>query len=242
MNEIIITIDVDWASDPAIQAVSNILRYYKIKSTWFVTHNSEAIDSLKVENGLFELGIHPNFMPGSSHGESIQSVISSLLEIVPNAISMRSHAVYQSSPLLAEIVRETPIKIDSTLFLPEMPNIVPVRHLTPYGALVRLPFFWADDYELLKEKPLWNFNRFIDIPGIKVLMFHPIHIALNSNSMEIYNKYKTNNMRSCKSDSQTIMDSIMNSTTGVASFFMEAIKYLNSFGLANKHIKDFKST
>jgi len=241
MNEFIISIDVDWVPDAAIKAVSSILRQYNIKTTWFVTHSSNAIDNLRSEVGLFELGLHPNFLPGSSQGHSIKEVMTNLLQIVPDAISMRSHAVYQSGPLLSDIVRDTPIKVDSTLFLPEMPNIRPVCHLTPHGKLMRIPFFWADDYELMKSKPNWDFSRFVNVPGIKILMFHPIHIVLNSESLASYNYHKRNGASFDGLELNTMLEMIVNSKKGIASFFMQAVKYIHSSCPKNKIIKDFRS-
>lgn len=239
MNEFVITIDVDWAPDIAIDIVANILRRYEIKSTWFVTHYSQAIDSLRSYADLFELGIHPNFLPGSSHGTSAKEVITTLMQIVPEAQSIRSHCVFQSGPLLSTIVLETPIKVDSTLFLPEMPNIRPIAHLTPHGTLTRLPFFWADDYELLKKQPIWNLDRYLTIPGIKVLMFHPIHILLNSESISAYNDYKLNAEEYNETSLDQAIDRLTKSDKGIASLFMQAIKHVSKTRSEMKTIKDY---
>ena len=66
-NEInpLLTFDTDWAPDYTIDYVSEKLEKAKIKSTWFITHDSPAIQRL-VNNPLFEVGIHPNFLSNST--------------------------------------------------------------------------------------------------------------------------------------------------------------------------------
>jgi hypothetical protein len=180
LNRSLITLDVDWAPDFAIELAARVLIESRIKATWFITHMSPAIESLRKRSDLFELGVHPNFLPGSSHGDSVKEVLEYVMRLVPDAISMRSHSAYQSGPMLNEVTASTRIRFDSSIFLPEMSYISPVEHLTPNGSIYRIPFFWADDYEMLKQRPAWRPERYKNVLGIKIFMFHPIHIALNS--------------------------------------------------------------
>jgi len=189
MNDTFITLDVDWAPDFVIDAVAEVLSEHGTKATWFVTHASPAVKRLGLYP-LFELGIHPNFLPGSSHGSCVEDVLRHMMSLVPTARSMRAHAVFQSGPLLSEVVRQTPIRVDSTTFLPEMPNIMPLQHLTPNGTLTRIPFLWSDNHEMLRPRSDWTPRRFIDMPGYKVFLFHPLHIFLNSRSSDRYTKIK----------------------------------------------------
>jgi len=72
-------------------------------ATWFVTHDTPLISRLRT-NSKFELGIHPNFdflIQGEPrNGGNAQEVVARLLEIVPEAKSVRSHSMTQSSRLL----------------------------------------------------------------------------------------------------------------------------------------------
>ncbi|HEY8645027.1 MAG TPA: hypothetical protein VIL77_04030 [Gaiellaceae bacterium] len=63
-----LTLDVDWCPDSAIDDVAELLIERDVPATWLVTHTSPAIDRLRLRADLFELGIHPNFLPGSTHG------------------------------------------------------------------------------------------------------------------------------------------------------------------------------
>jgi len=77
INESLLTFDCEWAPNFILEHVSNLLIESEVKSTWFVTNESAIIEELK-QNSLFELGIHPNFYPGSSQGEDSDSVLKNL--------------------------------------------------------------------------------------------------------------------------------------------------------------------
>ena len=60
MNDLVLTLDMDWAPDCAIDFVSEELVSREVRATWFVTHASPAVHRLREHPELFELGIHPN--------------------------------------------------------------------------------------------------------------------------------------------------------------------------------------
>ena len=59
------SMDVDWASEYAIEQSTGLFQEYDLPVTVFVTHKSAAIDRLR-ESGKIRCGIHPNFMLNSS--------------------------------------------------------------------------------------------------------------------------------------------------------------------------------
>lgn len=126
MDDVYLTLDVDWAPDFMIDNVAERLVSQGVNATWFVTHESPAIDRLRRHPGLFELGIHPNFSRGSTHGATPEAVLRSCLSLVPDAVSMRTHALIQSSPLLVQVRASTSIRIDVSMFLPHHANLQPV--------------------------------------------------------------------------------------------------------------------
>ena len=117
VDELILTLDIDWAPDFVIDEVASLLKEKRVRATWFVTHESKAIGRLREEPDLFELGIHPNFLPGSSQGSTPAEILTYMNSLVPDAISIRSHTVVQSGPLLAAIATYTNVKVDSSQFL-----------------------------------------------------------------------------------------------------------------------------
>lgn len=193
MDEFSISIDIDWAPDFAIEAVANKLIDCQVKCTWFVTHNSAAIKKL-AQNSLFELGIHPNFFPLSTQGNNEDEIIQFCLDIVPGAKSVRTHALFQSSRLLKKLREDHGLLIDSSIFLPYTPNILP--HLVSYShyskPLVRIPYFWEDDLECYRPDKNWGFdNERFFCQGLKIFNFHPTYIYLNIDEMNGYEKLKT---------------------------------------------------
>jgi hypothetical protein len=227
INKFVLTFDVDWAPDFVINEVASVLITKKIKATWFITHSSPALDMLRKHEELFELGIHPNFLPRSSHGGTPEEVLRHMLRIVPEAVSTRSHAVVQSGPLLNLITEKSSIRIDSTIFLPEMANIQPVIHPTRNANLFRIPFFWADDYEMTKTNPKWVFSPYENVPGLKVMMFHPIHIFLNSSSTLQYTSLRKQMDSNIEQNTYDNLNSFIWRGQGTKTFFNDFINWLS---------------
>ena len=184
---IALTLDIDWAPDHVIDEVAGRLVGAGVRATWFVTHASPAVDRLRDHPELFELGIHPNFLPGSSHGASVDDVLRSCMTLVPDARAMRTHSLVQSTPILTRVVEVTPIDVDVSLHLPGHPGLVPVEQAPPAPPMRPIPFWWEDDYEMYRPVPDWSLDRRLDATdGLRVLNFHPIHVVLNSASLDGY--------------------------------------------------------
>jgi len=176
-----LTLDLDWAPDFIIDEVAGVLIERKVKATWFITHLSPAVERLRAAADLFELGLHPNFLPGSTHGRSPEEVLGHLRSLLPEAVSMRSHGLVQATGLLVKAASEYGVEVDSSLFLPGQSHLRP--HLFHYQAarLWRVPFFWEDDCEMYAPRPAWGLNReLISRPGLKIFNFHPVFVALNA--------------------------------------------------------------
>ncbi len=230
-----LTLDVDWAPDCAIDYVAQILIERNVKATWFVTHRSEAIEKLEEHSDLFELGIHPNFLDGSTHGKSEDEVLAHIKEIVPNAITMRTHGLYQSTSFLIKANVKYGIDIDVSLFLPRAPNLIP--HLIQWhGAkLWRIPYFWEDDSEMFEDHSLWNLlDEKLCVPGMKIFDFHPIHIALNSNKFSLYNDLKQ--IKPLKDWSLDFINAHTNKSSGARTTFLELTEKLSGRGKKIKEI------
>jgi len=225
INESLLTFDCEWAPNFILEHVSNLLIESEVKSTWFVTNESAIIEELK-QNSLFELGIHPNFYPGSSQGEDSDSVLKNLKKIVPKSKSIRTHRLLQSSPLLCKF-QEYGIENDVSIFLPYTKNITP--HYSKYLNLFRFPFFWEDDAEMV-ENSSWSINDTkLNINGLKIYNFHPILIYLNSKDLKSYNQLKES-IDIKKITKQNIQKYINMNSSGVSTFFKELISSLSGKG------------
>ena len=123
-----VTFDIDWAPDCAIDFAANLLAERGVKSTWFVTHLSPAVERLRSCPDLFELGIHPNFMPKSSHGVEPEQVLKTCMEFVPEAVSVRTHGLLQSGSLFDLVMSLTPVTFDVSLFHPRALQIEVIKY------------------------------------------------------------------------------------------------------------------
>lgn len=223
----IVTLDVDWAPDFMIDSAAQLLVEAGVRSTWFVTHESRAIDRLRQRPDLFELGIHPNFLPGSTHGSTPTEVLKKCLEIVPEAQAFRTHSLVQSTPLLCEVMRSTQLTVEASLYLPDQYAVGPFRFDWEGHSVLRVPFHWEDDLEMARATPRWNLGT-APRPG-EVFAFHPIHIYLNSCDMEAYNSLKQRFPRVTDID-RASADAAVNAGAGTRTMFLEVVNRLRSGG------------
>ena len=187
---IAISFDIDWAPEFMVESIVDRLIEANVKSTWFVTNEGSYLAKMRARPDLFELGIHPNFFPGSSHGSSVPDVISHMKNLVPEAKLSRSHGVFQNGQVLFDLVAIGEIEMDCTMFTYGVPFKKCSTLYTPGGNLQRMPVFWADDHEFNSPTSEWTFNKFLNEQGHMIFSFHPIHVYLNSNSSDHYDKLK----------------------------------------------------
>ncbi len=131
------------------------------------------------------LGIHPNFLPGSSHGDSAEAVVKHCRELVPGSTTCRTHGFAESTYWLAALGRHG-IRADSNTCLMLQPGIVPLMHAS---GLLRFPVFLEDDVLMHWAggvPPLDAVAEHLFTPGLKILNFHPAHVGINSRSVAHY--------------------------------------------------------
>ena len=63
-----------------------------------------------------------------------------------------------------------------------------------WNGLCKVPIFWEDDLELMYGLNN-NITSLINLKGLKVFNFHPIHIFLNSENIERYERAKSYNQK-----------------------------------------------
>ena len=226
----VVTLDVDWAPDWMIDASAEILIRNRVKATWFVTHGSPAVSRLAENRELFELGIHPNCLPHSTHGRTECEVLEHLKDLVPDAVCMRTHSLYQSSPFLFLAARKYGIRIDVSLFLPRTADLRPHRFQISEDGLWRIPYFWEDDYEMYVDGPIWScWDERLRIQGLRVFDFHPVHVVLNSARLDPYEKLKQE--RNLRDWSAEFVEPSVNKGVGTATMFGELADELNGRGM-----------
>jgi hypothetical protein len=188
LQSIYLTIDIDWAVDPILLDAIELIERFGAQATWFVTHETKLLERLR-KNPNFELGIHPNFnflLQGDGrNGNDAEEVVERLMGVVPEAKSVRSHSGTQSSRIL-DLFSRWGLTHESNVFVPAQSGIE-LRPWKMWSGLTRVPYFWADDVSCLPgsedDVPM---SDLLSSAGIKVFDFHPIHIFLNTNSLDRY--------------------------------------------------------
>lgn len=181
-----LTFDIDWAHDEVLDDTIDVVERADVKATWFVTHDTPVLARLR-ENPKFELAIHPNFnflLNGDDRqGGTVSEVIDRLLAVVPEAKSVRSHSMTQSSQIL-ELFKQKGLTHDSNHFIPEQIGCA-LKPWYLWNDIVKVPYFWEDDVACMYPK-----NTPLDVlkqrTGIKVFDFHPIHVFLNTEHLDRY--------------------------------------------------------
>ena len=230
MDDVVITIDTDWAPDCTIDFVADQLLAHQVRATWFVTHMSPAIARLQQHAALFELGIHPNFLPGSTHGDTPDVVLCHCMTLVPEASSMRTHDLVQSTSLLRQIATQSRITTDVSIFLPHTPELRPVEFLWNRRRLLRIPYFWADDYALEQSAPCWHLAPLLAAgKGLKVFAFHPIHIYLNAADGHPYQALKRR-IPALSEIPPDVLEDYVHTGEGTYGLFTELIAHLETHG------------
>ncbi|MEM9100674.1 MAG: hypothetical protein AAGB12_00010 [Pseudomonadota bacterium] len=216
-----LTFDIDWAPDFAILKCLELVENANCKATFFATHDTPLNQEI-ISRG-HTLGIHPNFLPGSSQGTDVKAIISECLKYSPNAWCMRTHALVQSSPLLHEIFASFPqLKLDVSLFM----HRSPYAHKTSWNfdgvSFERLLYNWEDDAEFHFYNSEEQSELFFG--DLTVFDFHPIHVFLNTSDGSEYLRLKKENPAVPLSslDINTV-NSYINSGRGTQSYLKEVL-------------------
>lgn len=184
----IITFDIDWAHDEIIHDLIDLVSQTKVPTTWFFTHDTKTLDRLR-ENDSFELGIHPNFnnlLVGDFYnGRTATEVVERLMGFIPEATVARSHSITQSSRI-TQIFRSVGITHESNDYIPITANIE-IRPWRLESGVVRVPYFWSDELAC-SSYPDIMISKALDSRGLKIFDFHPIHVFLNTESLDRYER------------------------------------------------------
>lgn len=218
-----ITSDIDWASSYCISDFMNLMQSFEILPTLFATHDDPIVNAYRYSSPN-EVGIHPNFRIGSSHGADLVSVVNYMFKLFPNSKSFRSHAFYDSSDILLEMSKRG-IRYDSNLCLYLQSNIIPLKLGIP--GITRFPVFWEDDVHWLQTGGNWNvqdFKAMFTSPGLKIINVHPFIIAANIPSGDYYSNVK----KHITTLSHEEIDSIRYQGQGPRTFLIELINFLKN--------------
>ncbi|MBX3662274.1 MAG: hypothetical protein KF804_07490 [Burkholderiales bacterium] len=184
----ILSVDIDWAHDAILEDTLELIERAGVKACFFITHDTPLLDRLR-NNPLFELGLHPNFDPLISGNSNVSAsdIINNLARIAPEAKVLRSHAMTTSGRWL-DLYRSAGITHLSNYLMFGDRNIHPFYQL---NGLLEGPVYFADDgmlYQRATRSITFDINRDLKASdsGLQVYNFHPIHLFLNTESLDRY--------------------------------------------------------
>lgn len=180
-DEIVLTLDVDWAPEEVIGHSLDLLARAGVAATVFATHASPLLRSSG--GAELEIGLHPNFNTLlTGQGRTAASILDELLQEYPEAKGERSHSRTVSAGILS-LLMERGLLYDANQIIPFQPD------LTAYAfqGFARFTDYWQDDVFLAGCGQDFSLA---DVPclgtGLKIFNFHPIHVFLNTDCPETY--------------------------------------------------------
>lgn len=219
------TVDVEWSPEWAIAATYELADRFEIPLTPFLTHESAYLrDRLRDPAARGDVGLHPNFLPGSTHGRTVEEVVAAVCELWPDAISYRSHCFYDETRAMRAFEHRG-FRYESNLCLFLQPQLAPLRSST---SLTRLPVFWEDDFHVAHAIP-WRLDVLrgaLMTPGLKIFDMHPLRVALNSPDEQHYDR-----ARHLYSSPDADRGDLLHQGDGTASFLSEVYAFVRQHGL-----------
>ncbi|HEX8058854.1 MAG TPA: hypothetical protein VF481_19445 [Novosphingobium sp.] len=219
----VLTGDVDWASEHCIERYVDHMAAHRIVPTLFVTHRSPAIERAAAA-GRVHLGIHPNFLKGSSHGTSIEEILDFVFDLVPHPVASRSHCFADDSHASAALARRG-ITVDSNLCCHLQEGLPVLNH---WNGVKRLPVFFEDDVHW-GQGGAWAFADYREAfasPGLKILNFHPFMWTLNAPDEAFYTAHRAH----IPTLSEAEADAKRHQGAGSATFLDEIIAWVRAGG------------
>lgn len=192
-HDIFLTFDMDWANDDVLRYFHEMICQMDLYGTLHVTHDTPVLDEIRKENRL-ELGIHPDFTRLLQNRQEkttdLQTIIHNLLEIVPEAVSVRSHALVRGS-LISKYLAQAGLKIESNIYYLPVEGIRLKSYRDIWG-MIQLPFIFEDDLYVTSDMG-YRMDYFLGEAFLapRVFNFHPVHLFLNTDEMGRYEKAKT---------------------------------------------------
>lgn len=172
---IALTFDIDWAPDTVLADTLELVAEAGVPTTLFATHATPLLSGSQA----CEIALHPNFLRGGDPAR----VLDDIMEIHPEARGIRTHSFVQSTPILDLFARRG-LAYDSSVLMFRCVGATPYRY---WNGLARIPVFWEDDINFMAGGA-WDPGDLglTDTESLHVFDFHPVHVFLNTESMERY--------------------------------------------------------
>lgn len=214
-NQIAVTFDLEWAPDEILLDLFNLLSRYSVAVTLFATHKTPVLEDVK--RG-YEIGLHPNFNPlfyQTGHITSYE-ILEQVKVWYPEAVGVRCHSRTVSAILIDQFI-SMGLEYDANQICPYQDWLMPYA----YRGFCRFTDFWQDDVHAIYRRPFVLSNIPITSPGMKIFNFHPIHIYLNTDTIE---RYQT--AQKYYQDPSKLREFRNTTSKGARDLLMELLQYL----------------
>jgi hypothetical protein len=185
----LVEIDVDWSHEEYIDDTASLIFEYGIDSTWFCTHESAALRNIEKSKNV-EIGIHPNFVPllkgDDSLGKNVDEVLKNLLSIFPDSKVSKSHSLVDSS-IIMQSLADQGITHECSMLI-DAEQMQPLKPWKIWNGITKVPLFWEDDYACVSYNSIEFSQLLSSHNGLRMYGFHPLHIFLNTESLERYER------------------------------------------------------
>lgn len=171
LDAVLLTTDIDWAPDFAIEFMLSELDKIGVKLTAFATHGSGV---LKQKIDWLEVGLHPDFTRVSGR-EDFAAKFDQLLEIYPTAKGTRSHRNLFGQNT-CEIAMQKGIEYELSHVQFQVPWC---QAFVDQWGLVRGSYSWEDGLHCDYKLPLEISAVDLSSPGLKIFNIHPVLFYLN---------------------------------------------------------------
>lgn len=220
-----LTFDTDWVPQFMLDDVLDLLTAAGLPGTFFCTGQYAPFPA-----GM-EIGLHPNFLPGSSMGSTEEECLDHIRRIYPEAIGSRSHCYYWHSRLRSLFLSRE-LRYDSSQLLPLQGGLRPHS----FFGLTHFPVWYSDGLHMRLEAACDRFSpEGIHEPGLKVLLFHPLHIFLNTRSVQESRQLLSG--RQVYETTEAIVQK-RRSGHGMRTLFLAALRHIRESGVPCRCLRD----
>jgi hypothetical protein len=184
----VLTADQDWAPAWASQQLLEVVDAHRLPLHVFRTNPCPVLDRAFAA-GRITQGWHPNFLPGSSHGDSPEAVVAYCRTHFPACRTARAHC-FMEHTMAWDALAAAGIVADSQLPTYFQDGLVPLLHAS---GIWRLPVYFEDDIFFRyfpDELGLHHLEATLFGTGLKILNFHPTFVAANVPSLPYYEGIK----------------------------------------------------
>lgn len=224
-QKIFFTLDTDWCPEEILHYALALLREHDLACTIFATGRYAALENC--DPARIEIGLHPNF--NEALPAQHEAKLRELLALYPQAQGVSSHAMMSSTPLL-DLFQAAGLQYDRNLLRYHDATAEAFQY---YNGLWRAPIFWEDDIWFAHE-PLAPFAPALlaQHQAPLVFNFHPIHLYLNTASVEHYAAFKPYYHEPRK------LLAYRHESYGVRSYFTDLIAHVRDDQIATRLLKN----